>query len=643
VPPTPLEAVNRVAAEIATAKRWKFRKDRNARHAGFFVRRRASVLVNDYSHWLSEPDLASLKGRLNSEIGQIEAFLAIKLGTRRARGPLFGGSGDRVPAHLDPADVARRRTSEPATTVAEALARQNTRVRARTVQHLDKRHRRVSAIVWRAAAIHALQLWTPSANGKTATLATAAFDQLVDRRLRTVERMNYNIASARSWGGPGKLSITGPDGPWLDGFRVRMFEYPRVPNTQIYRTAIGAKLRPAGHRALFDGAYDWAYSTDNKRLEREVPPKPGAYFRAPTVAVPARDDLRRHIHQDPGPDPDPDRIWRSLYRLRIQPVAPTTKAQVIDLVFRSHVDWWERTWIWCDHTIAALHLESLLHAIRRRTGSDAEFNTIGAAKPPGYMSFDAVVDGHGSDEFLTDSGDTRYFENLTVDLADLQVGDHLIFWNSPLYGVLSDGDWRLENALIMDVDSDPGAATVNVDGLVMQGHGTGEKIYARFQREIAGHLKEPFQAAQHAAASTSGSAPVAFRRVRLVKWAPYDTFSAPGAWWIELPASTWGSVSDALAAVRKSVARDPAPAAGYVPPPRSDAVYFPLWEPEVPSVTVGGAELVGWQAFIYQRKADAAFRAPRKLRKVVLDKEAVPGLFQGTARRVPILRPRVIP
>src|SRR5262245_18566792 len=93
--------LDNIVAYFSGLKSWDFKKSAEHRHAGFFVRRRANLLGLAHPDWVAEADQTTLKSQIESEVAAVEAYLASKLGTRTARGPLYGGSGDPTPNHLD--------------------------------------------------------------------------------------------------------------------------------------------------------------------------------------------------------------------------------------------------------------------------------------------------------------------------------------------------------------------------------------------------------------------------------------------------------------------------------------------------------------------------------------------------------------
>ena len=617
------------------------------------MRRRAESHGVPHPEWLTEADLHSMKGRIGLELDAVEAYLTNKLGTGSSpakRGPLYGGSGDQTPPHLDVADAAQRRTSEKSTSLAVALAtKHRTEIMQRAFANIEARSRFVVTIVWRATAIQD-ELWKPPLEGPVAELELAQLDFVLDRRLRVVERMSLNVADHTHWGGDPTPNLTGQHGPWYDGWRVRPFEYPKVPNTPDYRTAIGDKLLGVPGSTT---AYEWKTSLDQRSLEYQV--GPWAHARFPN-------DIDGNFQKLPNVPPS---IYSYLgyHRLRLAPFA-TTPAAVFDTIFTNPIDgatgkerWtdrWTRCWLYCDHVIAALHFEALLFAMRRRDGSDTKFNDIVATHPngylglPGYIAFDALVGlGGASDlsELGADARDTQFFFNGAVPERDIQVGDHLIFWNSFVYQYVNTSEWRLENSLVMDVDSDPRTGGHQRRNLKLQGHGTPARLYSVYADGIASEFTKSLGLAQQALAAGLKAHPGAQAFVwpdqdkRLMKWSPYEDFDPPGAWWVRLPvAPYWKTADEAVAAIGKAVMDQRKRGTGYNPPPEPNAVYFPLFEPQD-----GG----GWETYLANRASSAAYRSRyTTLAPTNVDGSVIPGLYpKGEAQsrnQIAMVRPLLI-
>jgi hypothetical protein len=615
------DVLNEVVGYFETNKKLKFSKLAMDRHKGFFVRRRATTLGCANASWVSESSHTSLKKRIDNEYTQLEAFLKTKAA---ALDPTNGGT-DLSPPHLDLHDLAKPKTTTSASTVAskEADARR-------------RRTARVSGIGWRAAAIHP-SMWQGAATSTTATLNQPALHDIIDRRLRMVERMNFQISRAEALGGSWAFSGGGPTGPWQDGFRVRMFEYPRIPRNpagvvgQVVGFVGEANIAPDTDPSFQTGGKPWKWEIGHHRLYYNVPPWPGNHF--PTLSRPDwKHDLNPGAH----------------YYQNLTP--STTGAAAIDNLFTPNSDWWERAWLFCDQVLSALQIDALLFALRRRAQppSDAAFNAIVTGNPPGYVALSSFVRKPLSTHRLMADTNDQFFDNMAIDESDIQIGDQLIFWNSFVYTDISSGEWRLENSVVIDVDSDQKRGSIHRQNLHLQGHGTSEKDYTSYQRDdIAGQLnlslKQVRDAIKAALASAPNTMSLKWNGVagRLVRWDPYEPFNAPGAWWVQMSLTDawghtrWAAIADALQAVQGSVSGDPTPGADYTPPPSANAVYFPLFRPAISG---------GWTAYFNKRRTNAAFRAPKNLAEFNADGSIMPGLFYaGQGKPISIIRAKVMP
>lgn len=641
--------IKRVVSDFKKTKGWHFggTSNRLNRHRGFFVNRRALILGGQHPDWLADPALTSLKAQIDSDLQTVETYLAGKLGTSKTRGPYWGGTDPVAPAHLDLLDMARPKTSQPVIAPGDVFPKPHGHGGNQAFSSFDLRRNWVEAIVWRAAGIHQ-ELWTP-------TFQNAALGELLDHRLRIVERMKYNVTAGATIGERG-MAFSSPTSGWVDGYRLRVFEYPRIKvgiagqHIPLSFIADPYASPPKPRWATFDeaGQKDWWYKDDaDGRLLWNQPPYDGVRFPPRLKPAPGAD-----FSQLPGvatPD-DPGN-----YRLRMTPPAGTPASAVVDLLFPSTdlTDSWDRSWIFCDHAIAALHIEALRFAKKRREQGDTTFDGIlpsHASSPggPGYISLDALVGNTATPvnvpELMADQSDTKFFINNLVPEPDLEVGDHIIFWNCFAYSYVSEGDWRLENTLIMDVDSDPITGGQRRNQLALQGHGTSILLYARYINAIRKYFAAALKSLQakvrtfahdHPTA-TSLSPPWKGVPNSVIRWSPYEDFDPPGAWWVQISSSDWVNDDAAQKAIGLSVARDPSPGPGYNPPPGPGWVQFPLFQPAING---------GWRTYLDERRAHANFRAPRKLVDVTVHAADMPGLFHdaglAAANMVPCVRPRV--
>jgi hypothetical protein len=602
-------------------------------HRGFFVVRRARwLLAHGPAAWGTEPDHPTVIGRIDAEFTALEDYTNRRLGTPTAPGPIMSSIGDRSPAHLDATDLARRRTSDPTVTVAQALAGRDTPVKRLVVDILTQRRERAMAIIWRGAGIHA-NLWQPSADLRTATLREAAMDEILDRRLHAAERMSYQISRADEMGAKRINMTAGPHGPWTDGLRVRMFEYPRLGKTYVAALGpIAGETDPMS--TIVNGqptGPEWRWeSASHRRVVWNI--FPGHRFRSAAADAFPLAAGSNYFHA----------LWLAAGR---------TPAQAMDALYTPSTNFWDRSWIYCDHVVSSLHVMALLFGKRRRTAGDTWFNDLVTGNPQGYVQLGPLLRhlvGAPGPSRLMDSGPEPEpdlqppppppdpaFQNMLVHPADLQIGDHLIFWNSVLYPLVSNGEWQLENALVVAIESNPDEGSLRLDRLRMQGHGTVALTIGQYEDMIGGHLRVGIADAQRAAASApAGSNAIRFNGVgdRLVRWSPYpDTWSAPGPWWVRVPVhhESHATVRDRL---RKGVA--PSPAFPHQPP-FADSVYFPLWEPQYRG---------GWAGYLATR-ATGPVRVSPRLRAVPVDGSVIPGLHYAGATwdPLPVVRPRVVP
>jgi hypothetical protein len=651
--PVPITVLEGILTYFAARKTLHFTgnnaENREHRHRGYFIWKRSQFLGEHNAAWVTEANQTTLKNRVESEYDAVVAYLQTKIGTRSARGPFYGGADSVTPPHLDLADAARRYTSQ---------SPSSSSVRSVKEDMIEARRLYTLAIVWRAAALHD-DLWQPSSDGHTATLKVPQMNEILDRRLRMVERMAYNVSDSGALGGARwPATLTGATGPWRDGFRVRLFEYARVPRTARFVNAIGSSnIETDRSKPPYSTPKPWRVGERGTRLEYNVPPYPGLFFPASQA-------------------PHWTSSSSSGYHRRLHPNGQTA-AQVIDDMFTPNPptkweDWWGRTWLFCDHCIAALHLEALLLGKRRRDGNDNAFNNILSSNSD-YIELGAFV-GVGAPQDrnrLMADNDDPYFNNIVVNVNDLQIGDQLIFWNSFIYGMISIGDWRLENALVMTLDSDE-RGSIRISGtppslqLSLQGHGTGmiryggyTDIIARKLRDAMDHLQGEIRAAV-TADPTLITDPSKRKHnyterltTELVWWSPYESFRSPGAWWIRIPPPQYnywgfGSTFATVRAIKKSVAFDGSNhvlnngtggtfqvpvGSGYNPPPDITSVYFPIFEPRVPG---------GWNTYLNTRRVDPTFRAPDRLNALVVDGAIMPGIFyQGIGQPIPVVRPKV--
>jgi hypothetical protein len=268
----------------------------------------------------------------------------------------------------------------------------------------------------------------------------AHFDRLhrlCDRRLRLVERMLYDVGRGayRAWAAKPPAA-----GPWPDGLE-RAFEYPRVP-----RTFFQTSCRPDANDSCQAPMNQWHLGDDNTIV-------------GPLQTNPGVTDRWRQGSTDPY----------ALEYTAADPAKPKAVDAIVGL-FTPSTDFLKRNLMYCDHTIHALHLESLVFAEskRRAAGDTAWLDGVVAAKPRGWLRLYHPLVSPGTQQptqgqFLAGNGEPAFFQHMTLRPDELQVGDHLIIYNHPAYEYSTlHGVWRLENAIVVQT----------TPTLLVQGHGS---------------------------------------------------------------------------------------------------------------------------------------------------------------------------
>jgi hypothetical protein len=215
----------------------------------------------------------------------------------------------------------------------------------------------------------------------------------------------------------------------------------------------------------------------------------------------------------------------------------------------------------------------------------------------------------------------------------VQLGDHLVFWNSIMYGLLSDGAWSLENAVVVGLTSDWKSNDVG-DSIRLMGHGTGDTSAGRFRETVTDLLNTGLRDVRELAKATVGdSAPWLRAAAPLVRWAPFgeawvDEHGAPqDPWWIRVPfnpSADWEGRAIGRDATLHTLpdAVEFTVAAGFTSPPPNagggsgGAVYFPLWVP---------AQEGKWTGYI-DRRRNGDVPSTFKLAPMRFDKKNIPGL-----------------
>jgi len=261
--------------------------------------------------------------------------------------------------------------------------------------------------------------------------------RLVDRRLRTTERMLFSVSTL--WGGrwQGKMKAIrdNPAGPWKDGWN-RIFEYPRIPrrNPRTHQDFFEGICNPhpdEPHFCQTPGMMDWRIGSQNQ-LKREIA-----------------------VNQNSTNNWDPEGSYKFFLKTGVDPIV------AINEIFKGKENFKERNLLFCDHVIHLLHLEAFIFSRRNSTSWLTWLRNEISSKPKGWFR---IWKSWSDDDFLAGLGNpSKIFSMRKIHKSQLQVGDHFIMYLHPAYDNASpDGYWRLENAVVVMVGKH----------LFVQGHGT---------------------------------------------------------------------------------------------------------------------------------------------------------------------------
>lgn len=568
---------NSVLKALVKQNAWKVHLNSEHRLLAAFVWHRALLHSDAFSD-------SALQARVAGDLNAVSAYVQVRLGADRKSGPMlpfFGGVGEGSPAHLDLVNLSRVMVSDLQVDIDSQTDVRAELLRLRAAKKTHERIRRFLAIVWRATFIHP-QLWSNTA------LDAVALDEIVDRRLRAVERMSHNVSSIQemhnvpedrsiapsTW----DMSDATASRNWRDGTRVRLFEYPNVPQY------IEDLLPPS---EIVQLVQDFTERTGVSELGED----------AELVYNVKREAERQYLDDNSTVTVEAISAWRfpnaqdawqvsvgegrpivassrtSAYRIDLRTSGSGVSA--LDLAFDIdgqdnglpvRADYWNRAWLACDQVIPLLFLEGLVFARRRRIGlvaADAEMEalvarrvTVQVPKPPAtsgpvetaYVALDKnfYVDGPANKGILmADQGvdgvgkpNDPFFENTVDQIDKLQVGDQVIIGNNITYFVFNpDGPWGFENALVMDVDSavDRGPASrsrVRLENLILQGHGTRALSHTGYRglmadilrpsyRRVTELLRATIQDGMDNGTPVSPIQSVGIAGTALIRWAPF--------------------------------------------------------------------------------------------------------------------------
>lgn len=621
--PTEEEIINAYKAVYAAAGMQLFRS-KFVKELSHFLFNRIRWLLEQNNDWNDSPNYSKLITRLTSEINAVDAYINLKIGTRDAPGPL-GSQADPGPVpHIDLKDVAQISASEDASTV-------NNRME----EYIRSRRQHVRQIVWRAAAIHP-ELWSGNASDLNTSLKTSPLDEILDRRLRMVERMTY-IDDAQP--GPFNWTVTAANSGWKDGKRTVLFEYP------FLSAELKAKLVAAGFLpTLLAGEF---YEDDKEQVR---------FRKSGRVRQAAQDHWElsgyKWTMKLNGKTPS------EIFDLLMPSVSPVTGFE----------DYWDRNWVFCDHMAAALHVDCLRFALHRRTGSETDFNNAAAAGVTLHVPVPSI--GSADPKDMMAKGDD-YFEGVEVVTPNLQVGDHIIIWNNYFLRAILRTDFGLENSIVSDIWGE------NPRNSFLVGHGAANTDYTSFVEDLLSNVKklvEGFQkrvTLQIKADITNGNEdpndPLFLTNGRTIKrkfgpidvevvfWAPFgerffpkdasQNLAVQGAWWIRIRlADTAGArpaltIAQALNLFPHSVSVD----TSYHKPPINvvdatadfkESIYIPLSLP----YGVRGE----WKTYFKDGREGNVPVNPVNLVDAKVDQSWAPGFhfaYQGS--KIPVLRPKI--
>jgi len=523
-----------VLQQFITAEGWRLtgkNSSREHRLRAWFVWSRADALKASLSG-------GALFTRVKNDHDKLLEYLKTKFGPgpKYDSGPLVpvrSGTGpDGNPPHLDLLDLARRRVDDP-TDLSDTSKPRIAQILARARRFTSDRVRRALEIVWRSAAIEASALWTAAG----LDLNSVAMDEILNRRLRAVERITLNIASQNSM-----LNLHDPDEippskwqfgasssqDWFDGLRVRVFEYPYAPG---YAPVTQQDIDTGTWLDQTDGAGGGAFEHNSRNVGTRV--QVGGTNTPVTAGTGWRFAAREQPHWEAsGGDPILNRIdFVPKTALLSDGQAATAVDNVFDISSTAadgkpiRADFWNRAWMWCEQAISALSVEALLFGLRRRLGvsaANAKFASLAARRPQVDVAFDfqqpsvtttvqvpfVALDQHLDplipgqqplgNGLLMSSQETNpagvsfdpHFSNTLESKDQLQVADWVRANNAGIYyHVARRGAWGAENALITDVQpkvSQGDRGALNFESIKIQGHGTKEHRYNDLLDYMAG-------------------------------------------------------------------------------------------------------------------------------------------------------------
>ena len=170
---------------------------------------------------------------------------------------------------------------------------------------------------------------------------------LIDRRIRIVERMLYDVGRIDSRNWEYENIKQKPTEAWKDGYK-RIFEYPRIVRTKFWESL----CNPGSDGQCDDNKMeDWWKGRMYLNRRYDVNVEASGFWDRPTLID------------------DNDYI---IYYKNNSPVSPPGDPfDAIKKLFSSSEDFKQRNHLMCDHVIHLLHLEALLFATEKRGNSNS--------------------------------------------------------------------------------------------------------------------------------------------------------------------------------------------------------------------------------------------------------------------------------
>ncbi len=469
-------------------------------------------------------------------MSQVEAMVSDFVGTVEDRGPYFGGPDEVEPAHLEIGKAATGvRWSDRSATIADSIAAATpNEAQSRVLAELDLRRHRVAGIVWRAAAMGD-ELWDVATDDLgPATIPVRLLRQpevreILDRRLRSIERMRYEASSGVEPDGIGPTAIKrrwmlrqdwhfgsgslkrALRNSWSDDFSSRKFEAPSVPVAEFEALFVDTIVDIPENERFFswnvelyeDPLSETAYKTTwyrNRQTNQfdwnlwpgTVPLPPRWRYDQGVKVIRDAEDQDWTLSDPATPDA------RRGYGWLMQPFDNMSQrpADIVDILFipGTH-DWWNRRWLHADGVISAIHLDALLNARRRRGVPDDEFNQLASRWEMALDDYFGVRGYRALANGIMGPGRTEFFENSAVPLYDLQIGDQVLMETNLIVFAIASW-WDYPTLLVTDVDNEPDSEVISLSGIRLQGFGTADFSYPSLQFELAKVVDETLQVVQ---------------------------------------------------------------------------------------------------------------------------------------------------